>query len=66
MRQLVEVANWDNPFTRTTNWVQFHAVKQDVLLNIERIIREHNAEVAFPTSTLHIPEGVTINEAAAG
>ncbi|MDT8387585.1 MAG: mechanosensitive ion channel family protein [Thiogranum sp.] len=53
-------------FTRTTNWVQFHAVKQNVLLNIERIIREHNAEIAFPTSTLHIPEGVTINESAAG
>lgn len=45
-------------FTRTTNWVHFHQVKEDVLLAIMAIVEKHGAEVAFPTSTVHlIPEG---------
>ena len=40
--------------TKTTNWVEYHGVKQDVLLQIEKIISERGAEIAFPTSTLHI------------
>ncbi|MDH3885483.1 MAG: mechanosensitive ion channel family protein [Desulfobacterales bacterium] len=43
-------------FTITTNWVQFHAVKQDVLLKVINIIEEEGAEVAFPTSTLHLAD----------
>ncbi len=49
-------------FTKTTNWVQFHEIKQDVLLKILRIIEGHGAQVAFPTSTLHVdslPEAQT-------
>jgi MscS family membrane protein len=41
-------------FTKTTNWIRFHEVKQDVLLKILNIIEGHGAEVAFPTSTLHV------------
>lgn len=41
-------------FTKTTNWVEYHAVKQDVLLRILDIIASHGAEVAFPTSTVHL------------
>jgi MscS family membrane protein len=41
-------------FTRTTNWVKFHEIKQDVLLKILKIIEQHGAQVAFPTSTLHV------------
>jgi MscS family membrane protein len=41
-------------FTKTTNWVEFHAIKQDVLLRILSIIEAHGAEVAFPTQTLHV------------
>lgn len=41
-------------FTRTTVWAEYHAIKQDVLLRIARIIEQHGAEVAFPTQTLHI------------
>lgn len=41
-------------FTRTTEWVRYHAIKQDVLLKIADIIREHGAEIAYPTQTLHI------------
>ncbi len=41
-------------FTKTTNWVKYHKVKQDVLFQILQIIDKHGAEVAFPTSTLHL------------
>lgn len=41
-------------FTKTTVWTEFHGIKQDVLLKIAKIIEEHDAEVAFPTQTLHI------------
>lgn len=41
-------------FTKTTNWVEFHKIKQDVLLKIAQIIEDNNAEIAFPTSTVHI------------
>jgi MscS family membrane protein len=41
-------------FTKTTIWVKFHEVKQDVLLRIAEIIEQHGAEIAFPTTTLHV------------
>lgn len=41
-------------FTKTTIWVKYHEVKQDVLLNIAEIIEQHGAEIAFPTTTLHV------------
>ena len=41
-------------FTKTTNWVFFHEVKQDVLLKVAEIIEEAGAEIAFPTQTLHL------------
>jgi len=39
-------------FTKTTNWVHYHEVKQDVLLKIIDIIHAHGADIAFPTRTL--------------
>jgi MscS family membrane protein len=47
-------------FTKTTNWVTYHKVKQDVLLKVADIIAANQAEVAFPTSTLHVPDGVAV------
>ncbi len=41
-------------FTRTTQWVEYHAIKQDVMLRILDIIHRHGADVAFPTQTLHL------------
>ena len=41
-------------FTKTTDWIEFHQVKQDVLLKIAQIIENNNAEIAFPTTTVHI------------
>jgi MscS family membrane protein len=48
-------------FTKTTQWVRFHEVKQDVLLKISDIIEGYGAEVAFPTRTLHLPDGVRLS-----
>ncbi len=45
-------------YTKTTVWIKYHEVKQDVLLKILDLIAEHGAECAFPTSTVHIPEGI--------
>lgn len=41
-------------FTKTTDWVKFHQIKQDVMLKIIDIIEQQGAEIAFPTSTLHL------------
>lgn len=43
-------------FTKTTNWIYFHEVKQDVLLKVIKIIEDEGAEIAFPTSTIHFAE----------
>ena len=47
-------------FTKTTVWTRYHEIKQDVLLKIAAIIEKHGAEIAFPTRTLHLPEGVKV------
>ncbi|MDG6773015.1 mechanosensitive ion channel family protein [Thiomicrorhabdus sp. ZW0627] len=41
-------------FTKTTEWIRFHEIKQDVLLKVSEIIESQGAEIAFPTRTLHI------------
>jgi len=43
-------------FTKTTDWIFFHEVKQDVLLKIIGIIENEGAECAFPTSTIHLAD----------
>lgn len=48
-------------FTKTTDWISFHAIKQDVLLKISEIIEGYNAEVAFPTRTLHLPDRILLD-----
>lgn len=47
-------------FTHTRVWTEFHEIKQDVLLKIAAIINAHGAEIAFPTRTLHVPEGISL------
>jgi len=48
-------------FTKTTQWVRFHEIKEDVLLKISEIIESHGAEIALPTRTLHLPDGVKVS-----
>lgn len=52
-------------FTRTREWVEYHRVKEEILLRISGIIAEHGAQVAFPTRTLHL-EGRDREPAHAG
>jgi MscS family membrane protein len=49
-------------FTKTTNWIEFHRIKQDVLLKILDIIDRHGADIAYPTSTVKISDPVHIEE----
>lgn len=47
-------------FTKTINWVRFHEIKQEILLKVYEIIRDHGADIAFPTSTVHLPDPIQI------
>ena len=49
-------------FTKTTEWVYYHEVKQDVLLKVIDIVHEHDADIAFPTTTLDGPLPVELIE----
>ncbi len=48
-------------FTKTTKWVEFHRIKQDVMLRIAEIIEANNAEIAFPTSTIHLADPIAVD-----
>ena len=41
-------------FTKTTEWVLYHQIKQDVMLRILSIIEAHGAQVAYPTQTIKL------------
>ncbi|WP_328184977.1 mechanosensitive ion channel family protein [Marinobacter sp. OP 3.4] len=53
-------------FTKTTQWVKFHEIKQDVLLKISDIIESYGAEVAFPTRTLHVADSLRLERDQSG
>lgn len=48
--------------TKTTNWVKYHEVKQDVLLKVLQIVEKHGAQCAFPTSTVHLSDDIRIEK----
>ena len=48
-------------FTHTIKWVQFHEIKQDVLLKIMAIIEQHGADCAFPTQTIYLEQDAVNN-----
>lgn len=41
-------------FTKTIVWKEWLQVQQDVLIEVGKIIERHGAEIAYPTSTLHL------------
>jgi MscS family membrane protein len=43
-------------FTKTTQWVKYHGVKQDVMLQIAAIVAEHGAQIALPSRMLHMAD----------
>ncbi len=53
-------------FTKTTQWVRFHEIKQDVMLRVANIIESNGAEFAFPTQTIHMANEAQEEPAFAG
>jgi len=53
-------------FTRTTVWTEFHTVKEKVMLAISDIIAQHGGEIAFPTTTVHVPDAIRLVETVPG
>ena len=45
-------------FTRTTNWILYHEIKQDVLLKVANIVESQQAQFAFPTRQLHLDSSI--------
>lgn len=43
-------------FTKTTVWKRWLDVQQDVLIKVGKIIKKHGAEIAYPTTTIDVPE----------
>ncbi len=41
-------------FTKTVVWVEYHELKQRILLEIARIVHKHGADFAFPTKQLYL------------
>lgn len=41
-------------FTLTKDWEEFLSIKQDILLEVAEIIEKHDAEIAYPTTTVFI------------
>lgn len=53
-------------FTRTVQWAEYHSIKQDVLLQVLEIVARHDAEVALPTSTVHLAGEAQVAAGSAG
>jgi MscS family membrane protein len=43
-------------FTKTTDWIKFHDIKQDILLQIASIIESNGADMAYPTQRLQVED----------
>ena len=41
-------------FTLTKDWEEFLSIKQEILLKVAEIIEKHDAEIAYPTTTVFI------------
>lgn len=53
-------------FTKTTMWNIWRDIQQDVFIKILPIVEKHGAEVAFPTTTMHVPDGIEVKGANDG
>jgi MscS family membrane protein len=47
-------------FTVSTSYTDYMQIKEDILLRIADIVRAHGAELAVPTSTVHLPDGLKL------
>lgn len=53
-------------FTKTTDWLKFMAIQEEIYLTIAEIIAEHGAEFAFPTQTVEVPKGLSVTNPSIG
>jgi MscS family membrane protein len=47
-------------FTKTTVWVRYQEIQEDVLLKVADVVASHGAEMAFPTRTLYVEDSVKL------
>ncbi|MEL6979401.1 MAG: mechanosensitive ion channel family protein [Pseudomonadota bacterium] len=52
-------------FTRTTNWGEYLAIKEDFLLTVKEIVEAEGAGFAFPSTSLYVEKGL-VEKGAAG
>ena len=43
-------------FTKTTQWVPYLKIQQDIFVKITEIVHQYGGDVAFPTTTIVLPE----------
>lgn len=43
-------------FTKTTVWLEYHQARQDVFMEVTKIVKNNGAEFAFPSRSLYIEE----------
>lgn len=53
-------------FTHTTDWAEYVAVKQSVLQRVQDVVRDHGAAIAYPTTTMHVPDELVVARAQRG
>lgn len=41
-------------FTKTKDWKKYRSIQQDVFMEIMKIVKEHGAEIAFPTQDIYL------------
>ena len=62
IHSIMEKNHWSGDSAYATlgvvDWILFHEVKQDVMLQVLKIIEAQGAECAYPTSTIHLAQNV--------
>jgi MscS family membrane protein len=53
-------------YTHTTDWAEYLAVKQSVLQRVQDVVRDHGAAIAYPTTTMHVPDELVVAQARRG
>lgn len=51
-------------FTKATAWAEYLDAKQRVLVEVMKIVDRHGAEIAFPTTTVHVADEVALQALA--
>lgn len=47
-------------YSTKTEGIEFYAFKQEMLLTILEVLKKHNAEIAYPVTSIQIPDGINL------